>query len=449
MRFHAVRLLRGAAILAVVLAGSACVEQEPDKPNADDLASAKQNLLTTAPSPRYPVNADLDGKVLFLGVDADPVPVEAGKDLKVTQYFKVLASPGEGWKTFTHLEGPAKQNYVNADHTPMDGKYPVNVWKAGDIIRDVHTVRIPDSWSFPTLEIYTGLWRGAERMPIKSGPHDAEGRVLAASIPVRPASATQQRRRYVARMVDKPPKLDGKLDDAAWAAAPSTGPFVNTMTGGPAPIQTEARLVWDKKNLYVAFENRDDDVWTDLTKRDDKLWTEEADELMIDADGNGRTYIELQVAPNGNIFDTYLPTVRHYEDTVDPNLKPFSWNSKLVAKVHVDGTLNKRDDKDKGWTVEMALPLEDVKGMDAQSAVRLPPQPGDVWRINMYRMDLPKGRPQQAAGWSPPMVGDFHALSRFGELVFADENGQTTPPAPPPAAKVAAPRPGHAPREKK
>ena len=28
---------------------------------------------------------------------------------------------------------------------------------------------------------------------------------------------------------------------------------------------------------------------------------------MIDADGNGRTYIELQVAPNGNVFDTYLP----------------------------------------------------------------------------------------------------------------------------------------------
>ena len=175
-------------------------------------------------------------------------------------------------------------------------------------------------------------------------------------------------------------------------------------------MKTEAKLLWDKKNLYVAFDNTDDDVWTDLSKRDDKLWTEEADELMIDADGNGRTYIELQVAPNGNIFDTYLPSPRHYEDTVDPKLKPFSWNSKMTAKVHVDGTLNKRDDQDKGWTVELALPLEDVKGMDDKSAVRLPPEPGDVWRINMYRMDLPKGKPQQAAGWSPPLVGDFHAL---------------------------------------
>jgi hypothetical protein len=109
-----------------------------------------------------------------------------------------------------------------------------------------------------------------------------------------------------------------------------------------------------------------------------------------------------------------------------------------VAKVHVDGTLNKRDDQDKGWTAELALPLEDVKGMDAASGVRLPPRPGDVWRFNMYRMDLPKGKPQQAAGWSPPLVGDFHALSRFGELVFADADGNTAPPLAAAPAKVAA-----------
>jgi hypothetical protein len=66
--------------------------------------------------------------------------------------------------------------------------------------------------------------------------------------------------------------------------------------------------------------------------------------------------------------------------------------------------------------------------MDDKSAVRLPPEPGDVWRINMYRMDLPKGKPQQAAGWSAPMVGDFHALGRFGELVFADADGNVAPP---------------------
>jgi hypothetical protein len=96
--------------------------------------------------------------------------------------------------------------------------------------------------------------------------------------------------------------------------------------------------------------------------------------------------------------------------------------------VTVDGTLNKRDDKDRGWTVEVALPLEDVKGMDTSAALpRLPPKPGDVWRINMFRLDQPEGKPQEASAWSPPLVGDFHALGRFGELVFGDAQGNVAP----------------------
>ena len=153
--------------------------------------------------------------------------------------------------------------------------------------------------------------------------------------------------------------------------------------------------------------------------------------MMIDADGDGKTYVELQVAPERHVFDSYLPEYRKYEDTIDPKRKPFSWNSKMNAAVTVDGTLNKRDDQDKGWTVEMAIPLADVKGMDDKAALKLPPSVGDVWRVNLFRMDMPQGKPQQASGWSPPMVGDFHALDKFGELVFGDEKGSVPPPAPP------------------
>ena len=419
-------------------AALACVEQDEEKPTADDLAVAKQNVLTTAPAPRFAVNADLDGKFVYLGLDVGSVPIEPGKDVTLTHYWKLVAAPGDGWRPFTHLEGPGKYGYINADHAPVKGKYPVAAWKVGDIVRDVHLIRLPATWTSPTVDVYVGMWRaGGGRMPVKSGPQDAEGRVRAASLPVT-AAATKAlpRKRYVARMVTKAPKIDGKLDDAAWAAAPSTGAFVNTLNGSPVVQQTEAKLLWDKKFLYVGIENADSDVWTTLDKRDDKLWTQEADELMIDADGDGKTYVELQFAPNGNVFDTYLPARRKYEDSLDPTRKPFSWNSKLVAKVHVDGTLNKREDQDKGWTTEVAIPLEDVKGMDDKSALKLPPTPGEVWRINLYRMDVPSGKPQQAAAWAPPMIGDFHALDRFGELVFGDAQGNV-PTAPPPGAAPA------------
>ena len=421
------------AVTATMLLG-ACVEQDDDKPNDEDMKVAKQNLLATAPTPKYAVNADLDGKVVYLGLDVDPATPEPGRDIKLTHYWKVVAPVGDGWKPFTHLEGPNHANYINADHAPVKGKYPASAWKAGDIVRDEHIVRLPPNWSHDTLSVFTGFWKGAERMPVKSGPKDEGGRVIAAVIPVKAsAKPVAARKRYVARHVAKGPKLDGKLDDAVWNEAPTTGAFVDTMTGGAAGQKTEAKLLWDNKYLYVAFDNQDTDIWSTLTKRDDKLWTQEADEVMIDADGNGKTYVELQVAPNGNIFDTYLPTYRKYEDTVDPKLKPYAWNSKMVAKVSVDGTLNKHEDKDKVWTVELAIPLEDVKGLDKASGVKLPPTVGDKWRINMFRMDMPQGKSQQASGWSPPMVGDFHALDKFGDLVFGDDKGNAAPAVSPPA----------------
>ena len=57
--------------------------------------------------------------------------------------------------------------------------------------------------------------------------------------------------------------------------------------------------------------------------------------MMIDADGNGKSYVELQVAPNGNVFDTYLPEYRKYENDLDPKRKPYDWNSKVKAAVKV------------------------------------------------------------------------------------------------------------------
>jgi hypothetical protein len=416
----------GAAVLAVGLLAAGCVEQADEKPSAEDQEFVKKNILSTAPAPQLPVNADLDGKVVYLGADATPNPAEAGKDLKVVHYWKVITAPGAGWRTFTHAEGPSKAGYFNVDHGPVRGKYPVSQWKAGDIVRDEHSFRVPATWTYDKINVYTGLWKPGQRMTIKAGPQDDQGRVLAFSVPVKGGTPAQVAlKKYMVRKA-KGLKVDGKLEEAAWKAAPTTGVFVDTMTGGTAPIKTEAKMLWDDQNLYFAFENTDSDVWAGLNKRDDKLWTQEAVEVMIDADGNGKTYVELQVAPNGTLFDTYLPERRRYEDALDPKRKPFDWNSKTKAAVKVDGTLNKRDDQDKGWTVEIAVPLADVNGL-AKSAVKVPPVLGDMWRVNLYRMDGEK-KDQRFAAWSPPMEPDFHALGRFGQVVFADENG--TVPAP-------------------
>ncbi|MDX2024269.1 MAG: carbohydrate-binding family 9-like protein [Deltaproteobacteria bacterium] len=416
----------------LALAGTGCVEQQDDKPTAEDMTFVKQHLLSAAPSPKIAVNADLDGKVVYLGMDADPVPVEPGKDVKLTHYWKVVSPPGDGWRTFTHASGHNNQGFLNFDHGPIRGKYPVSQWKAGDIIRDEHTIRLPPTWPHPIVEIHVGVWKGNQRLAVKSGPQDGKDRLLAAVLEVKGKQPPIERK-YAARKVAKAPKLDGKLDEAAWAEAPSVGVFLNTMTGEPVRQKTDAKLLWDDKYLYIGFESQDDDVWGEFDKRDDKLWQQEAVEIMIDANGDGKTYTEFQVSPKGTVFDTYLPEYRKYEDVIDPKAKPFSWNSGIKAAVKVEGTLNKRDDVDQSWTAEIAIPLADVGGLGkGNDAVKVPPAFGDSWRLNMFRLDLNKSGAQEAQGWSPPLVGDFHKLDRFGTVTFVNEKGDV------PAAEVKA-----------
>lgn len=428
--------MRRVVLFAGVIMHVGCVEQEPARPTEADWKVIKQNILKEAPKPKYEVNADLEGKVTYLGLDVNREVLKPGQPFTLTHYWKVI-QPVPDWQIFVHLDNAARSRFINADHGPVGGRYPAGIWKAGEIIRDQHDVTLPEDWADPQLIVYTGLWKGSLRMQPK-GPQDDQKRIIAAQLKVDVPGQKEaaKPKQVVAFRTDKPVKLDGKLDDPVWAAATSTGLFVNTMTGAAAPIASEAKLAWDDQFLYVAFDNKDDDVWSSLKARDEKLWTQEAVEVFIDANGDGKDYVEIQVNPNGAIFDSYLPGYRENQN---------DWNSGTKAAVAVSGTVGKRDDKDSGWTVEIAVPWADTKGKGKYD-LRLPPKPGDTWRINLFRLDMPREKPQVAAGWSAPLVGDFHRLNRFGALIFGDASGKAvaaesaapSKPADQPAASVVA-----------
>src|SRR5207253_5890035 len=108
---------------------------------------------------------------------------------------------------------------------------------------------------------------------------------------------------------------------AAWKSAASTGAFVKSLDGGKADSVAEAKVLWDEKYLWVGFQIEDKDVWSTLANRDDKLWTQEAVEMFIDADGDQKTYVELQTNPRGAIFDSYLPRYRENQNDFDSGVK--------------------------------------------------------------------------------------------------------------------------------
>lgn len=200
-----------------------------------------------------------------------------------------------------------------------------------------------------------------------------------------------------------PIKVDGNPKEEAWTKAPGVGDFVNNSDGSKSSYKTEAKLLYDENFLYFAFRCADENIWSTLKRRDEHLWEEEVVEVFLQADPSQPSYIELEVNPLGTMLDIYLLGARkplHYE----------SWNSeKLRWAVHVFGTVDGKSG-DHYWTCEIALPMEDIVTAPRR------PQPGDRWRMNLYRAEhLPNAA---LLAWSPTLENDFHVPKRFGEIVF-------------------------------
>jgi hypothetical protein len=181
-------------------------------------------------------------------------------------------------------------------------------------------------------------------------------------------------------------------------------------------------MTWDEQNLYVFVSVTDTDVFSPYKNHDDPLWKQDAVEMFIDADGNRQGYVELQVNPNNATFDSFFATTR-----AQPGDE--KWDSNMVTSVKARGTPDKEGDTDQGWDIEIAIPLAAVKGRADQMQVRLPPQVGDRWRLNVVRVDARSGGGgPSASSWNRISYSDFHALDKMLTVVFADASGSITPP---------------------
>ncbi len=209
----------------------------------------------------------------------------------------------------------------------------------------------------------------------------------------------------VAPRTTAPMVIDGKLDELGWNQAPLLGPFVMSHGRSHAPLSCTARVLWDDSALYVAFEVDDEDILSPFRGRDEELWTRDVVEVFLDPDGDGKWYYEFQTNVHGALFDARFPSHRKALK------RSMQWNAEgLEAGVIVRGIAD--DGKpDQGWTAELKIPLSAI------DKVPRPPRVGDVWRMNLFRIDV-HAKGGHYTAWTPPLKGDFHTLDRFGYLVF-------------------------------
>ena len=245
--------------------------------------------------------------------------------------------------------------------------------------------------------------------------------------------------------------IDGRLDEPAWTGAGRTEPFLDTVKASPATGgTTRARVLWDPAptgGLYVAYEVEDRDVWARDTFRDDiNLPGDEVVELFLDDGGDEVTYYEVEVSPKNTVYDLFCLIPQgpvEYDPDTDFLCFP-SWSALpigpargLETAVVVDGTLDvtpsgptpRPQDADRGWTCELFLPWSVLRSPVHPSrplAFRpIPPEAGQRWRMNLFRVERPRptaeggaALPPEFQAWSPTRHPSFHKVSRFGVIEF-------------------------------
>ena len=180
------------------------------------------------------------------------------------------------------------------------------------------------------------------------------------------------------------PRIDGVLNDPAWDQVPwGGGDFrqANPDAGKPASVQTKFKILYDAKNLYIAFLNLDPEP-SKIVKRMSRRDGFEGDwvEINIDSYFDKRTAFSFTSSVSGVKGDEY---VSNNGDNWD-----VSWDPIWYLKTSVTA---------EGWIAEVRIPL---------SQLRFAEKPELTWGFQITRRFFRKQErslfqyiPPDAAGW--------------------------------------------------
>jgi hypothetical protein len=210
-------------------------------------------------------------------------------------------------------------------------------------------------------------------------------------------------------------RLDGVIDEVAWGRAQALSDFAVFWEKRKPRTATTARLLWDRNYLYFCAEMEDHDLFATVTARNGQTWTNDVFELFFKPSADKLAYYEFQVNAANTPLELFLPSrgAGGYG-----RFAPLS-RLGLESAVRLQGTLNKWDDKDKGWAVEGRIPWSAFKATGGA------PKPGDKWRFALCRYDysVTLDRPELSST-APLTLPDFHRYEDYGELTFVGRGGK-------------------------
>ncbi len=210
--------------------------------------------------------------------------------------------------------------------------------------------------------------------------------------------------------------LDGNLEEGAWAKAPAytfslparkSGQLIPKVEKDPDPFESgTVKLLYNNEYLYIGAVLQDSDV-VQYGQEDQEHLYQQGDtfEIFVKSEKSPK-YWELYATPNGK-KTTFLFESRGYARLDWGKLDP-----SFLTAATVQGTLNNYNDKDKSWTVEVAIPLKMLEGL---TGVKF--DANGKWTILLARYNYNFGQKNTQLSSIPQLpYASHHLLEYYAEL---------------------------------
>ncbi len=211
---------------------------------------------------------------------------------------------------------------------------------------------------------------------------------------------TVPRKAVVARAVGAV-KLDGKLDEESWRAAPVHTGFTPLGGDNPALIREDAQtflqIVQDDAAVYFGIRCNDPDaahlqpfdppgLW------DAPMWKNDAVEIFLGPGGGEENYFQFAIDAAGTQFDEFMPTKMKGGGGYSS-----SWQAAVSCEANC-------------WSVEVRIPFSALYRLPSAKWL-------ETWTFSLARTRHPApGEDGLQLSTFTPLSGGFHDVAHFGSL---------------------------------
>jgi len=180
------------------------------------------------------------------------------------------------------------------------------------------------------------------------------------------------KKEITATRIEKPPKIDGKLDDDAWINIPEATDFFQyePFNDRPASLPSSVKLIYDNNAIYIGaklFDPHPDSILTELGIRDANNLN--ADQFSIDINpyNDGVNGFTFKVSASGVQTDINRSGRGPRGSGGGGTRGDINWDAVWDSDVEIS---------EDGWSIEIQIPY---------SALRFPDKDVQEWAINFWR----------------------------------------------------------------